>query len=80
MTREHRTVANSGVFTTCSDGGEVRFASVSQRRYTTWWRDGAPVREHRHLDFVGTLSMDAVALPYSGVWNRDEDLARDRSG
>lgn len=74
VTREHRTVASSGVLTTCSDGSEVHFASVSQRRYTTWWRDGIAVREHRHLDFVGTLTQDAVSLPYTGVWNRDEDL------
>ena len=74
VTREHRTVASSGVLTTCSDGSEVHFASVSQRRYTTWWRDGDAVREHRHLDFVGTLTQDAVSLPYTGVWNRDEDL------
>jgi hypothetical protein len=75
VTREDRTVANSGVFTTCSDGGEVHAASVSQRRYTTWWRDGAAVREHRHITFDGTLTKDAVTLPYTGVWNRDEDLA-----
>ncbi len=74
VTREDRTVANSGVFTTCSDGGEMRFASVTQRGYTTWWRDGAAVREHRHITFEGTLTKDAVTLPYTGVWNRDEDL------
>lgn len=78
VTREHRTVANSGVFTTCSDGSAVHFASLSQRLYTTWWRDGASVREHRHLDFVGTLTKDAVVLPYTGVWNRDEDLVTGR--
>lgn len=74
VTREHRVVANTGVFTTCSDGLEVRFASVSDRDYTTWWRDGVAVREHRHLDFEGTLTNGTAALPYLGVWNRDEDL------
>jgi len=74
VTREHRVVENSGVLTTCSDGTDLGFSSVSDRYYTTWWRDGAPVREHRHLDFVGTLTKGSVAVPYTGVWNRDEDL------
>lgn len=74
LTREDRIVANSGVFTTCTDGIDVGFASVSERRYTTWWRDGVPVREHRHLDFVGTLTKGSAELVYTGVWNRDEDL------
>lgn len=74
VTREHRTVASTGLFTTCYDGSAVFFDSLSDRRYTTWWSDGLAVREHRHLDFVGTLTDGTVTLPYSGVWNRDEDL------
>lgn len=74
VTREHRVVANSGVFTTCSDGTDVRLASLSDRHYTTWWRDGVAVREHRHLDFTGTLTQGSLTLTYAGVWNRDEDL------
>jgi hypothetical protein len=74
VTREHRVVENSGVLTTCADGTDVQFSSVADRYYTTWWRDGAPVREHRHIDFVGTLSKGSITMPYTGVWNRDEDL------
>lgn len=74
VTRQLRTVASTGLFTVCSDGRAVRFDSLSDRRYTTWWRDGLAVREHRHLDFVGTLTNGTVTLAYSGVWNRDEDL------
>jgi hypothetical protein len=75
IVREHRDVANAGVFTTCADGSTVTLTSLSHREYTTWWLDGVPVREHRHLTFDGTLTRGENSLGYTGVWNRDEDFA-----
>ena len=75
IVREVRDVPGAGVFTTCSDGSEVSFTSLSHRDYTTWFRDGIRTREHRHLTFEGTLTRGEVTVPYTGVWNREEDFA-----
>ena len=74
IVREHREVPGAGVLTTCADGSTVSFVSQSHRDYTTWFRDGVAVREHRHLTFEGTLSRGGTSLGYTGVWNRDQDL------
>jgi hypothetical protein len=74
IVREHREVANTGVLTTCADGSEVTLVSLSSRDYTTWFVDGERVRERRHLTFDGTLTRGDASLPYTGVWNRDEDF------
>lgn len=74
VVRYHREVPGAGVFTECPDGSTITFVSDSSRDYTEWWRDGVKVREHRHLSFTGTLTRGDVTIPYSGVWNRDEDL------
>ena len=44
--REYREVPGAGVFTTCADGTDVTFASLSYRDYTTWLLDGVAVREN----------------------------------
>jgi hypothetical protein len=75
IVREHREVPGAGVLTTCADGTDVTFASLSYRDYTTWLRDGVAVREHRHLTFDGTLTRGTQSLGYTGVWNRDQDFA-----
>jgi hypothetical protein len=72
-----RTVQNAGTFHVCDDGTVITFASTSQRRYTTWTRDGVLVRERRHLSFDGSLTAGGRVLPYTGVWNRDQDLLTD---
>ena len=79
--RVHQTVPGRGTFYTCADGRVITYASVSERDVTRWYADtdgdGAEddlVRERRHLTFTGTLTSDGVAVPYSGVWNRDSDL------
>lgn len=72
--RVHRDVPGSGSFTVCADGSVVQYSSLSHRDYTTWYRDGVPVREHRHITFDGTLQRGDVTVPYTGVWNRDQDL------
>ena len=77
IVREYREVANAGVFYTCADGTDVTFAGLSYRDYTTWFRDGVPVREHRHLSFDGTLTRGTESLGYTGVWNRDQDFTTD---
>ena len=74
IVREYREVPGAGVFTTCSDGTDVTFSSLSSRDYTTWLRDGVAVREHRHLTFAGTVTRGGESLGYTGVWNRDQDL------
>ena len=74
IVREHGDVPGAGVFTTCADGSTVTFTSLSHRDYTTWLRDGVPVREHRHLTFDGTLTRGSESLGYTGVWNRDQDF------
>jgi hypothetical protein len=74
IVREYRVVPGAGVFTTCADGSDVTFTSLSYRDYTTWLVDGVPVREHRHLTFDGTLTRGDATLGYTGVWNRDQDL------
>ena len=74
VVREFREVANAGVFTTCADGSDVTFTSLSYRDYTTWLVDGVPVRERRHLTFDGTLTRGSASLGYTGVWNRDQDF------
>jgi hypothetical protein len=74
IVREYREVPGAGVFTTCADGSDVTFTSLSYRDYTTWLRDGVPVREHRHLTFDGTLTRGTASLGYTGVWNRDQDF------
>lgn len=73
--RQSREVTSTGVFITCADGTDILFESTSQRAYTTWLRDGVPVREHRHLTFHGTLTDGVSVLPYTGVWNRDQDFS-----
>ena len=72
--REYREVPGAGVFTTCADGSDVTFISLSYRDYTTWFRDGVAVRERRHLTYDGTLTRGGASLGYTGVWNRDTDL------
>ena len=72
--REYREVPGAGVFTTCADGTDVTFTSLSYRDYTTWLLDGVAVREHRHLTFDGTLTRGTQSLGYTGVWNRDQDF------
>ena len=47
IVREYREVPGAGVFTTCADGSDVTFVSLSYRDYTTWFRDGVAVRERR---------------------------------
>ena len=74
IVREYREVPGAGLFTTCADGSEVTFTSLSYRDYTTWVRDGVSVREHRHLTFEGTLTRGTASLGYTGVWNRDQDF------
>jgi hypothetical protein len=74
VAHENRVVANAGVFHTCDDGTAITFSSVSDRRYTTWTRDGVLVRERRHLSFAGQLTAGGTSVPYTGVWNRDEDF------
>ena len=74
VVREYREVPGAGVFTTCADGTDVTFTSLSYRDYTTWLLDGVAVREHRHLTFDGTLTRGTQSLGYTGVWNRDQDL------
>jgi len=74
IVREFREVPGAGVLTTCADGSTVSFVSLSYRDYTTWLRDGTPVREHRHLTFDGTLTRAGNTLGYTGVWNRDQDF------
>ncbi len=74
IVQEYREVPGAGVLTTCSDGSDITFVSLSYRDYTTWLRDGVPVREHRHLTFDGTLTRGSESLGYTGVWNRDQDL------
>ena len=74
IVREYREVPGAGVFTTCADGSDVTFTSLSYRDYTTWLRDGVPVRERRHLTYDGTLTRGSASLGYTGVWNRDQDL------
>ena len=74
IVREYREVPGAGVFTTCADGTDVTFTSLSYRDYTTWLRDGVAVRERRHLTFDGTLTRGSQSLGYTGVWNRDQDL------
>jgi hypothetical protein len=74
IVQEYREVPGAGVLTTCSDGSDITFVSLSYREYTTWLRDGVPVREHRHLTFDGTLTRGSESLGYTGVWNRDQDL------
>lgn len=70
----HRDVPGAGEFTTCQDGSVITFASDSSRDYTEWYRDGVKVREHRHITFEGTLTRHNVTVPYTGVWNRDQDF------
>ena len=74
IVREYREVPGAGVFTTCADGTDVTFTSLSYRDYTTWLLDGVAVREHRHLTFDGTLTRGTQSLGYTGVWNRDQDF------
>lgn len=74
IVREYREVPGAGVFTTCADGSDVTFTSLSYRDYTTWFVDGVAVREHRHLSFDGTLTRGSESLGYTGVWNRDQDF------
>jgi len=74
IVREYREVTGAGDFTTCADGSTVTFVSTSYREYTTWYRDGVAIREHRHLTFDGTLTRGSESLPYTGVWNREQDL------
>ena len=74
IVREYREVPGAGVFTTCADGTDVTFVSLSYRDYTTWLLDGVALREHRHLTFDGTLTRGGQSLGYTGVWNRDQDL------
>lgn len=74
IVREYREVPGAGVFTTCADGTDVTFTSLSYRDYTTWLLEGVAVREHRHLTFDGTLTRGTQRLGYTGVWNRDQDL------
>ncbi|WP_122262141.1 hypothetical protein [Ornithinimicrobium cerasi] len=74
VVRYHREVPGAGEFTTCADGSIITFVSTSYRNYTEWYRDGVKVREHRHLTFDGTLTRGEVTVPYTGVWNRDQDL------
>ena len=80
IVREYREVPGAGVFTTCADGSEVSFNSLSYRDYTTWLRDGVAVRERRHLTYDGTLTRAGNTLGYTGVWNRDQDFEPARSG
>ena len=75
IVREYREVPGAGVFTTCADGTDVTFTSLSYRDYTTWLLDGVALREHRHLTFDGTLTRGTQSLGYTGVWNRDQDFA-----
>ena len=75
IVREYREVSTAGVFTTCADGIDVTFTSLSYRDYTTWLLDGVAVREHRHITFDGTLTRGTQNLGYTGVWNRDQDFA-----
>jgi hypothetical protein len=75
IVREYREVPGGGVLTTCADGTDVTFTSLSYRDYTTWLLDGVAVREHRHLTFDGTLTRGTQSLGYTGVWNRDQDFA-----
>ena len=56
IVREYREVPGAGVFTTCADGSEVGFTSLSYRDYTTWLREGVAIRERRHLTYDGTLT------------------------
>lgn len=74
VVRYHRDVPGAGEFHTCADGSVITFESQSSRDYTEWYRDGVKVREHRHLTFVGTLTRGEVTVPYTGVWNRDQDF------
>ncbi|MEU1971934.1 hypothetical protein ABZ477_09770 [Microbacterium sp. NPDC019599] len=74
VVRAYREVPGSGVFHVCADGSPIAYASLSHRDYTTWFRDGVPVREHRHITFDGTLTRGEVTTTYTGVWNRDQDL------
>ena len=74
IVREYREVPGAGVFTTCADGSDVTFTSLSYRDYTTWFRDGVAVRERRHLTYDGTLTRGSSSLGYTGVWNRDQDF------
>ena len=74
IVREYREVPGAGVFTTCADGTDVTFTSLSYRDYTTWVRDGVAVRERRHLTYDGILTRGGASLGYTGVWNRDQDL------
>jgi hypothetical protein len=74
IVREVRQVPSAGVLTTCSDGSTILFSGVSERDYTTWFRDGIRTREHRHLSFEGTLSREDLTVTYTGVWNRDQDF------
>ena len=67
VVREYREVPGAGVFTTCADGSDVTFTWLSYRDYTTWFRDGVAVREHRHLTFDGTLTRGSESLGYTGV-------------
>lgn len=68
-------VASAGAFHTCDDGRVITFESLSHRAYTRWYDEaGVLVRERRHLSFDGTLSSGDVTLPYTGVWNRDENF------
>ena len=62
IVREYREVPGAGVFTTCADGTDVTFTSLSYRDYTTWFRDGVAVRERRHLTFDGTLTRGGASL------------------
>jgi hypothetical protein len=74
VVRYHRDVPGAGEFTTCGDGSVITFTSDSSRDYTEWYRDGVKVREHRHITFEGTLTRHNVTVPYTGVWNRDQDF------
>jgi hypothetical protein len=67
-------VPGSGVFHTCEDGGIITWSGVSHRDYTEWYRHGAKVREHRHISFDATLTLDGQSVPYTGIWNRDQDF------
>jgi hypothetical protein len=74
VAHETRVVANAGVFHTCEDGTAITFTSTSERRYTTWTRNGVLIRERRHLSFDGQLTAGGTSVAYTGVWNRDEDF------
>ena len=77
IVREYREVPGAGVFTTCADGSDVTFTSLSYRDYTTWFRDGVAVRERRHLTYDGTLTRGsrASATPVSGTATRTSSPA-----